>query len=189
MNRKPLLAGALSCLMLLVAGGASAGPRTVTAPDAPRALTGDSPVQVSWTDPAQFTEIRSSSNRFEAQSGNWVYQLADALRKSAVKRLPPGQTLEVQITDIKRAGDFEPQHGPRTRDIRIMRDVYPPRITLDFTLRDANGGVVQQGKDVKLVGMNYLHNGVGLRSDSDPLRYEEQLLDEWLRKLLPTDRR
>ncbi|MFG3448764.1 DUF3016 domain-containing protein [Stenotrophomonas sp. NPDC047960] len=189
MNRKPLLAGALSCVMLLVAACATAGPRTVTAPDAPRALSGDSPVQVSWTDPAQFTEIRSSSNRFEAQSGNWVYQLAEALRKSAVKRLPPGQTLEVRFTDIKRAGDFEPQHGPRANDIRIMRDVYPPRITLDFTLRDAGGRVLQEGKDVKLVGLNYLQNGVGLRSNSDPLRYEEQMLDDWLRKLLTATRR
>ncbi|WP_421569080.1 DUF3016 domain-containing protein [Stenotrophomonas sp. PD6] len=186
MNRKPLLAGALGCLMLLV-GCASAAPRTVTAPDAPRALTGESPVQVTWTDPAQFTEIRSSSNRFEAQSGNWVYELASYLRSSAAKRLAPGQTLEVQITDIKRAGDFEPQHGPRTNNIRIMRDVYPPRITLTFVLRDASGGVINEGEQ-KLIDMNYLGN-IGLRSDSDPLRYEKRMLDDWLRRLLPSTAR
>jgi hypothetical protein len=186
MNRKPLLAGALSCLLLLV-GSASAAPRTVTDPKAPRALTGESPVQVKWTDPAQFTEIRASSNRFEAQSGNWVQQLADYLRRSASKRLPPGQTLEVEITDIKRAGDFEPQHGPRSNDIRIMRDIYPPRITLNFTLRDASGGVVSQGEE-KLIDMNYLGN-TGLLSNSDPLRYEKRMLDDWLRRLLPPTRR
>ncbi len=187
MNRKPLLAGALSCLMLLVVGCATAGPRSVTSPDAPRALTGDSPVQVSWTDPAQFTEIKNSSNRFEAQSGNWVYQLADSLRKSAVKRLPPGQTLEVKITDIKRAGEFEPQNGPRGNDIRIMRNIYPPRMTLTFTLRDASGGVLQQGEE-KLADMGYLSNG-GLRSNNDPLRYEKYMIDQWLRRLLPTEGR
>jgi len=183
MNRKPLLAGALGCLMLL-AGCASAAPRTVTAPDAPRALTGDSPVQVTWTDPAQFTEIRNSSNRFEAQSGNWVYDLASYLRSSASKRLAAGQTLEVQITDIKRAGDFEPQHGPRTNDIRIMRDIYPPRITLTFVLRDASGGVIDQGEQ-KLIDMSYLSN-TGLLSNNDPLRYEKRMLDDWLRRLLPS---
>ena len=187
MNRNPLLAGALSCLMLLAVGCASAGPRTVTAPDAPRALTGDSPVQVSWTDPAQFTEIRSSSNRFEAQSGNWVYQLADYLRRSAVKRLPPGQTLEVQITDIKRAGEFEPQNGPRGNDIRIMRNIYPPRMTLTYRLGDSNGGVVSQGEE-RLSDMNYLGN-LGLQSNNDPLRYEKNMIDQWLRRLLPTERR
>jgi len=183
MNRKPLLAGALSCLMLIV-GCASAGPRTVTAPDAPRALTGQSPVQVTWTDPAQFTEIRSSSNRFEAQSGNWVFQLATYLRSSASKRLAPGQTLDVEITDIKRAGDFEPQNGPRGNDIRIMRNIYPPRITLNFTLKDAHGAVLQQGEE-KLVDMGYLTNS-GLLSNNDPLRYEKRLLDDWLRRLLPS---
>lgn len=183
MNRTPLLAGALSCLMLIV-GCASAGPRTVTAPDAPRALEeSQSPVQVSWTDPAQFTEIRSSPNRFEAQSGNWVFQLATYLRTSASRRLPPGQTLEVQITDIKRAGDFEPQNGPRGNDVRIMRNIYPPRITLTFTLRDAGGAVLQQGEE-KLIDMNYLGN-TGLLSNNDPLRYEKRMLDDWLRRLLP----
>jgi len=183
MNRKPLLAGALSCLMLIV-GCASAGPRTVTAPDAPRALTGQSPVQVKWTDPAQFTEIRSSSNRFEAQSGNWVFDLANYLRSSASKRLAPGQTLDVEITDIKRAGDFEPQNGPRGNDIRIMRNIYPPRITLNFTLKDAHGAVLQQGEE-KLVDMGYLTN-TGLLSNNDPLRFEKRLLDDWLRRLLPS---
>jgi len=183
MNRNPLLAGALSCLMLIV-GCASAGPRSVTAPDAPRALSVEGPVQVSWTDPAQFTEIRSSPNRFEAQSGNWVFQLASHLRSSASKRLAPGQTLEVQITDIKRAGDFEPQNGPRGNDIRIMRDIYPPRMTLTFTLRDAQGGVLQQGEE-KLVDMGYLSNS-GLLSNNDPLRYEKYMLDNWLRRLLPS---
>ncbi|HBZ46566.1 MAG TPA: DUF3016 domain-containing protein [Stenotrophomonas sp.] len=186
MNRKPLLAGALGCLLLL-AGSASAAPRTVTDPKAPRALTGESPVQVKWTDPAQFTEIRSSTNRFEAQSGNWVQQLADYLRSSASKRLPPGQTLDVEITDIKRAGEFEPQNGPRGNDVRIMRNIYPPRMTLTFTLRDATGGVVRQGEE-ELIDMNYLGN-TGLLSNNDPLRYEKRMIDDWLRRLLPPTRR
>jgi len=184
MNRNPLLAGALSCLLLFLAGCASTGPRTVTAPDAPRALSAEGPVRVSWTDPAQFTEIRNSPNRFEAQSGNWVVELATYLRTSASRRLAPGQTLEVQITDIKRAGDFEPQNGPRGNDIRIMRNIYPPRMTLTFTLRDAQGAVQQQGEE-KLVDMGYLTN-TGLLSNNDPLRYEKYMLDNWLRRLLPS---
>ncbi|MFN4162806.1 MAG: DUF3016 domain-containing protein, partial [Stenotrophomonas sp.] len=117
MNRKPLVAGLLTCL--LVIGCATAAPRSVTDPQAPRALSGDGPVKVSWTDPAQFTEIRQSSNRFEAERGDWVQQLAHYAQKTASKQLQPGQTLEVTITDIKRAGDYEPWHGPRGTDIRI----------------------------------------------------------------------
>lgn len=184
MNRKPLVAGLLTCL-LVIGSATAAGPRTVTDPQAPRALSGDGPVKVSWTDPAQFTEIRQSTNRFEAQRGNWVQQLATYVQTSAGKQLQPGQTLEVTLTDIKRAGDYEPWHGPRGNDIRILRDIYPPRIALTFTLTDAQGQVLAQGER-KLSDSGYLHN-IGLQRDTDPLRYEKRLVDEWVRRDLRSD--
>ncbi|WP_164078712.1 DUF3016 domain-containing protein [Stenotrophomonas maltophilia] len=171
-----LLAGAL------VAGGASAAPRTVTDADAPRALQADGPVSVKWEDPAKFTEIRQSTNRFEAERGDWVQQLARYLQTTAAKPLQPGQTLDVTLVDIKRAGDYEPWHGPGGRDIRIMRDIYPPRISLQYTLKDASGRIVSEG-DARLSDTGYLHN-LGLRSDSDPLRYEKRLIDDWVKRQL-----
>lgn len=184
MNLKTLTYLALGGLLALTAATAVAAPRTVTDPKAPRELSGDSPVQVRWSDPAQFTEIRRSPNRWEAERGNWVQDLAEYLRTTAAKRLAPGQTLEVTIADIKRAGDYEPQHGPRGQDIRIMKDIYPPRITLGYVLRDAQGNVLKQSAEEKLVDMGYLSGG-GLLSDTDSLRYEKRMLDMWLRKLLP----
>lgn len=171
-----LLAGAL------LAGGAHAAPRTVTAPDAPRALQAKGPVSVKWDDPATFTEIRQSTNRFEAERGNWVQQLASYVQDTAAKPLQPGQTLDVTLVDIKRAGDYEPWHGPRGSDIRVMRDIYPPRITLQYTLKDVSGRIVDEG-EAKLSDSGYLHN-LGLRSDSDPLRYEKRLIDDWVKREL-----
>lgn len=171
-----LLAGAL------VAGGAAAAPRTVTDADAPRALQADGPVSVKWEDPAKFTEIRQSTNRFEAERGDWVQQLARYLQTTAAKPLQPGQTLDVTLVDIKRAGDYEPWHGPRGRDIRIMRDIYPPRISLQYTLKDASGRIVSEG-DARLSDTGYLHN-LGLKSDSDLLRYEKRLIDDWVKRQL-----
>lgn len=178
MNRKPLVAGVLACL--LVIGCASAAPRTVTDPQAPRALAGDGPVKVQWTDPAQFSEIRQSTNRFEAERGDWVQQLAKYVQTKAGKQLQPGQTLDVTLTDIKRAGDYEPWHGARGTDIRILRDIYPPRIALTYTLTNAQGQVIAQGER-KLQDSGYLHN-IGLQRDTDPLRYEKQLLDDWIQR-------
>jgi hypothetical protein len=101
---------------------------------------------VKWDDPAKFTEIRQSTNRFEAERGDWVQQLASYVQTTAAKPLQPGQTLDVTLVDIKRAGDYEPWHGPRGSDIRIMRDIYPPRITLQYTLKDASGRIVERGR-------------------------------------------
>lgn len=184
MKRNVVMTGLLAGLLVLGSAHA-AGPRTVTDPQAPRALAADGPVQVAWTDPAQFTEIRQSTNKFEAIRGNWVAQLAEYLQTSASKQLQPGQTLAVTITDIKRAGDYEPWHGTRGGDIRIMRDLYPPRITLTYTLSDARGQVLGQGER-KLTDSAYLSR-IGLQRDTDPLRYEKQLLDDWIRRDLRTE--
>lgn len=169
----------------LLAGTASAAPRTVTDPQAPRALNDDGPVQVQWTDPAQFTEIRQSRNRWEAERGNWVQELAEYLQKQALKQLPAGQRLAVTITDIKRAGDYEPWHGPNANDVRIIRNIYPPRITLQFTLTGADGQVIDQGER-RLTDSAFMYNNV--RLGNDQLRYEKQLIDDWLRKEFRQDR-
>ena len=162
-----LLAGAL------VVSGANAAARNVTGTDAPRALQANGPVSVKWEDPATFTEIRQSTNRFEAERGDWVQQLAKYVQTTASKALQPGQTLDITFVDIKRAGDFEPWHGPRASDIRIMRDIYPPRITLQYALKDAGGQVLDQG-EAALRDSGFLHGSTGMQSSSDPLRYEKK---------------
>jgi len=169
----------------LLAGSALAKSRNVTDPDLPRSLPEQGAVSVSWTDPAQFSEIRYSKNRWEAKRGDWVRQLAEHLRKSASERLPAGERLDVVITDIRRAGDYEPWHGGSAQDIRFMREIYPPRITLNFRRYDASGRVVAEGER-KLVDSMYL-SSTGT-TDSDLLRYEKQLLDDWLRRDLKSDR-
>jgi hypothetical protein len=179
---KGSLPTALLLAGMLAVGSVAAAPRTVTAPDAPRALQADGPVSVKWDDPAKFTELRQSSNRFEAERGDWVQQLARYVQTSAAKPLQPGQTLDVTLVDIKRAGDYEPWHGPRGSDIRIMRDIYPPRITLQYTLKDASGRIIDEG-DARLSDSGYLHN-IGLKSDTDPLRYEKRLIDDWVKRQL-----
>lgn len=63
----------------------------------------------------------------------------------------------------------------------MMRDIYPPRIDLDFTLTDANGKVLRQGSR-KLRNLGYLSSGTGMGSNSDSLRYDKALLDRWLRR-------
>jgi hypothetical protein len=144
MKTSSLFAGIL--LALFLAGPVAAKSRNVTDPDAPRSLPAEGPVSVDWTDPAQFSDIRYSGNRWEAKRGNWVEQLAQYLQKSAAKKLPPGEQLQVTITDIKRAGQYEPWRGPNLQDTRFVRDIYPPRISLTFKRTDAQGNVIDQGE-------------------------------------------
>lgn len=176
MTLRPALLAAL--LALSLAGGAEAKSRNVTDPDAPRALPEQGPVDVRWGNPAQFTEIRYSGNSSEAKRGNWVEEIAQHLRKRAQTRLPAGERLEVDILDIRRAGNFEPWRGAAFDDTRFIRDIYPPRITLSFRRIGADGQVIAEGER-KLSDMGFLSSANTL-SNSDPLRYEKLLLNRWI---------
>jgi hypothetical protein len=166
-------------LGLTLAGAGYARQPSVTDPGLPRTLPSDSsPVSVSWTDPAQFTELRFSGNRWEAQRGTWVSDLARYLQTQAARKLAPGQTMQVTITDIARAGRYEPTASIRMNDIRIVKDIYPPRMTLNFKVLDANGEVVSEGER-KLVDHSFLLNA-GI-TNNDLLRYEKRMIDDWLR--------
>jgi hypothetical protein len=181
----PLLLAVGTAGGLLATSSADARLRYVTDADAPRALAQAGPVDVRWDDPANFAEIRYSANRIESRRGDWVEQLARHVRDHATPRLAAGERLEVTITDVDLAGDFEPWRGPQFMDTRFLRDIYPPRISLHFTRLDANGAVVAQGER-NLRDPGYLI-GTSLVS-SEPLKYEKRMLERWLVRELPSRR-
>ena len=88
--------------------------------------------------------------------------------------------VEGAIVDIKRAGQYEPWHGVNMQDARIIRDIYPPRMTLRYRELDASGTLVAEGEK-KLSDPAFLMNASPL-NDSDPLRYEKRMVDSWLRR-------
>ena len=169
-------------LALAMAGCASTGGNDMLAADAPRALPDAGPVSVRWNDPATFTELRFSRNRWDAERGSWLTDLAEYLRKRADAHLPAGEQLQLIIVDVDRAGDYEPWLGIRHQDTRIVRDIYPPRMTVRFRHLDASGAVVSEGER-KLSDPGFLL-GASPINNSDPLRYEKRMIDSWLRREL-----
>ena len=94
------------------------------------------------------------------------------------------RNVSFRITDVDRAGDYEPWHGVQHQDVRIIRDIYPPRMTLQVRHFDASGALVSEGER-KLSDMAFLIGPTPL-NDSDPLRYEKRMIDSWLRRELDT---
>lgn len=94
-------------------------------------------------------------------------------------RLPPSYRAEVVITDVDMAGEFEPWRRSGFDDVRIVKDLYPPRINLSFRVVNAAGETVLNG-DRKLRDLNFMYAARPL--NSDPLRHEKELLAKWIRK-------
>ncbi|GAB3779722.1 DUF3016 domain-containing protein [Dyella agri] len=138
-------------------------------------------VTVTYDHPEQFSETRKlRSMAPQLGSDDYLNILKSYIETRAGKMLPPGEHLAVVVTDIDRAGNFEPWRPGPLQNVRIVKDIYPPRIDLRFQLLDANGGVLREGTR-KLRDPAFLSDSINT-SVSDGLRYEKALLDRWLRK-------
>lgn len=140
---------------------------------------GTTRVSVTYDHPENFTETKEVKAFAPARAGNdYLEELKRYLVDRADKMLPSGEQLQVVITDVDRAGSFEPWRGPRLNDVRIIKDIYPPRINLHFRLLDASGKVIREG-DRTLRDPGFM-SGVGTHTSTDGLRYEKNLIDRWL---------
>jgi hypothetical protein len=158
---------------------AASGCVTTREPVGAGALPAQGPVAVSWQDPAGFSE--PTWGAMPVDRDGWIRPLAEHLRQRAESLLPPGHRLEVELLDVNRAGEYEPGGAAGANDIRILRDIYPPRIHLRFRHLDGAGAVMAEGER-RLIDAAFLQQTtVG---GSDPLRYEKRVLDDWLRREL-----
>lgn len=91
--------------------------------------------------------------------------------------LPEGADLSVTVVDVDLAGRFEWWHG-YGYDIRILRDITWPSISLRYVLKEGDR-VVAEGEET-VADMTYLQTTPPSLS-RDPLRYEKAMLTDWFR--------
>lgn len=138
-----------------------------------------SPVEVTFVSPEDFRDF-TQSHVSKDDGQEWMMSEFRAhLVNQARSLLQPGQRLEVRFLDIDLAGDFEPGRlHPSGENIRYLKDIYPPRMTIEFKLTGADGKVLSEGKR-KLSELGYLM--VTRLPGSDGLRYDKALLTDWMR--------
>jgi hypothetical protein len=137
------------------------------------------PVTVHFTDPSQYT----SANDFGRGQKSWLPTLGQHLAEKVGAKLPPGQQVNIAITNVERAGRNEPWRAGPGGDVRIVRDIFPPRLDLQFTQRTTDGQVLRQGP--RQLRDNMFMANID-RYPGDPLRYEKQLVDDWVDKEFAT---
>lgn len=135
--------------------------------------------EVLFLEPEKFTDVKDSSMGGDVRRTTYLDQIRDHLIQQARYFVPVGSRLQVTFTDIDMAGDFEPWRGPQFDDIRIVKDLYPPRLVFSFRLTDSEGNVVKEGRR-DLRDMAFMMK-ITMATQSDTLRHEKALLDDWLR--------
>lgn len=166
-------------LLFTTLGLVAAGLVLRAAPTLPKASA-----EVVFFEPEKFTDIRSSANSDGDRNG-CLDRLRDYAVSQAAGSLPAAHKLAVTFTDVDLAGDFPPARSARMDDVRIIKDIYPPRFVLSFRVTDATGTVVKQGHR-ELTDTAFMLNSAFL-DRSDTLRYEKALLNTWFREEFPRE--
>lgn len=149
---------ALAGLLALAAAGASAA------------------TTVNYIKPEHFSDLP-----FDPwERDNVLQQITDHFNELG-KQLPEGQDLHIDVLDIDLAGREYP-NAHQGRNIRIMKGTADwPRMELRYSV-EQNGQVIKSG-EARLQDMDY-QNHLNRYFDSDPLRYEKQMIDDWFEKTI-----
>jgi hypothetical protein len=143
------------------------------------ASAADGPVSVTLAAPERFTDFKLHCSGDARGVDALRSELVSFLQREAAPHLRPPATLQITVTDVDMAGEFETWRGPQSCTVRAMREIYAPRIRLTFRLRDGDGHVIRSG-DRDLRDPNYLMRSAPVRRE-EPLHYEKQLVREWIR--------
>ncbi|MCU7962223.1 DUF3016 domain-containing protein [Shewanella sp. SW32] len=164
-----LLAGVLSCSAAWAADEAPVDP-----------VTEDGVVKIIWQSPKDYRDIKSSGELQSRYEKRLFETLTENINKEAAKILKQNQKLKMTITDVDLAGDMRPTFGATANDLRIIKDIYPPRMTFSYQVME-NDKVIIAG-DEKLSDMGFMG---GIQSLNDkPFMYETKMLTEWLKKTI-----
>ncbi len=164
MNTRPIFPLVAGLLLAGLAQNSFAAPKP--APDN---------VTVIYQDPDKFTDVRE--NQSNTTSTYYLDELRAFLQKTASPRLAAGEKLVITVADIDLAGE---NLFNQPEQIRIMKDIYPPRVKLRFQLFGADGQVRKEGER-KLFDLDFMMQ-TGRPGGGEPLYYDKQLLRQWVEK-------
>jgi len=133
-------------------------------------------VSVAFIEPEKFTDARRAE--LEPTSAGILRELEKFLIETGARYVPADMKLNIRVTNIDLAGDFELFRGPQADHVRITKGLYPPHVALEFELVDSAATVIKAGKR-DLTDIDYQMRSVYPREDY--LRYEKDLLRDWLR--------
>lgn len=136
-------------------------------------------VKVNWQEPDKYTDIRPGNETRAGFQGR-VFKDFDQMFAELAKKLPDGYLWEVTVTDLDLAGEVRPMFARTLNDIRVIKELYWPRMSFSYTLKDPQGKLVVSAKE-QIKDMNFMSH-VGVYAGYSNFQYEERMLHDWFDK-------
>lgn len=136
--------------------------------------------ELRWEDPDTFADIRAGQTMGQAKFEERVLKdITGYFQAGAERYLPEGQTLFVHIQDLDLAGEVEYFHNNFPHGLRVIRNLYFPRLKFSYEVRDADDRILQSGdENLRDLRARYL----AWQRDDKPMFYEERMIREWFQE-------
>lgn len=141
-------------------------------------------VSVDFTDVENYRDIQLGATNSEKEQQIVLSAVKKSFENTAKRYLPENYSLAVTVVDIDLAGDFE-LPSSMGHDIRLVTDIFPPRINFHYEIRDGENQIVKK-EDAKLVDLNFMY---AIRTFEQPTaEFVSELVKNWGRRTLRTTR-
>lgn len=129
-------------------------------------------VEIKWTDPDKYSDVKDPFNGSQTTKEDAFYNIEKVLNRLA-KKLPDGYLLKLDVTDLDLAGETH------SSNMRVVRNMYPPRMKFSFQLLDGGDNVLLE-KQENIRDTSFMQ-GVSLRYQNEAFGFEKQLIEDWFK--------
>jgi hypothetical protein len=143
------------------------------------AANSESNVRIEFVKPENYTDVSFRSMTPDAARERLIAELSRTIKEAASKPLA-GYELDVRILDVHMAGRPAFEAPGINSDLRIRNRVTPPKISLQYMVKDRSGKLVAKGAEL-LIDPNYQWN-ISYEG-TDELYSEKALLRSWILSL------
>lgn len=138
--------------------------------------------EVEWVKPENFSDIRPA-NESRSRYHKRVFKHLEEHFAELAEKLPADQTLKIQVNNLDLAGDVRYMVGPNNSTVRVIQDIYFPKIRFNYQLVDKIDVQITSGEaDIKDMSFN---TGIRNNMTSDSFYYEKEMISDWFKKTFP----
>ncbi len=134
--------------------------------------------EITWTDHKKYRDIHPGNESRKHFRERTFKQFEKHFAKLAEK-LPEGQILKINVTDVDLAGAtyIGGTYIGGINQLRIIKDLYFPRMNFSYELVNVDGSIVTSD-EIVLKDMNFMM-AASLKYRNRSLGYEKKMLDDW----------
>lgn len=135
-------------------------------------------LEIQFDDPDRFSDFEQGGFYLDELPDEFRQELRTEVSSDLNDALPDGAHLKITFHDIDLAGEYEPWR-PQAYDVRIVRDIYPPRLKFHYKVVAADREVLAEGM-AQLTDTAFLWNLHDPGSHADSFYFEQELVENWV---------